>query len=674
MLHIIFYSLILLSFNSNVFGYNATQCCQLALEHNAFYPPLSPGTVPICGQSYADDQPAAPSLMVRYSYCSANCSGIGPPKYTQPSQWLMPIVQFILPAVIFSMIVPRRKNLDAGELLNVQVLPENPPGQSLWFPLPWMIRSLLWLWSMLVWLFFSFIVLAVIVVDNTLWIGIIVATAGQMLVEGLYESQLDFKILKAIDQVPSWIHRAELLTAIVSGNVRQHENSLRDPQQLIKEALPKAGGSLEPTRQTSQRLLSVMSSQASFGAAVGIPVAFYLGAFAYSILDLLNDKSDQDSAIALAFGVEWMIIVHVSIVSGCLLASNNPAAAVAIVGYMATETWGIRRVLTTDPIFGPGRTAQPGQGFELTSIVNTGRQNPRAPQQNHPQGHSSQESSLRRLVSRLKDSLWKEAYETVFEPVSMTSRGSNKRRWIKNTSAYQKADVRDKLQITWVRWWLAIFLPTVVLVVLPPVSGGIVAWITPPTGPGCRSLSFIVYAGLQAVLTIISACETAASDEENKNIALTIYRLSQKHRWRFLPVKVLLYLAPSAYSLVKFFNAGDKTWAIFVLFGVSLMTLLPARLVVFPLSLFTVIGGTIMQITGVYTNCFCYVNSQYWFHLDQSPGVEVASDTEDQRISSESWAIMGTVATLFMIATSYAAWWYQRWMRHKFREAARALI
>ena len=133
--------------------------------------------------------------------------------------------------------MPRRKNLDAGELLNLQVAPENPPGQSLWLPLPWIIRKLLWLWSMTVWLIFSFVVLTIIIIDNALWITIIVAAAGQMLVEGLYESQQDFKILLAIDQVQSWIHRAELLTAIVSGNVRLNKDSAHDPQILIKENL-----------------------------------------------------------------------------------------------------------------------------------------------------------------------------------------------------------------------------------------------------------------------------------------------------------------------------------------------------------------------------------------------------------------------------------------------------
>lgn len=52
----------------------------------------------------------------------------------------------------------------------------------------------------------------------------------------------------------------------------------------------------------------------------------------YTILDLLNDPSDQYVAISLAFGVEWMIIPHDVIVAGCLLARNNPSTVAVIVG------------------------------------------------------------------------------------------------------------------------------------------------------------------------------------------------------------------------------------------------------------------------------------------------------------------------------------------------------
>ncbi|KPI36731.1 uncharacterized protein AB675_10034 [Cyphellophora attinorum] len=126
-------------------------------------------------------------------------------------------------------------------------------------------------------------------------------------------------------------------------------------------------------------------------------------------------------------------------------------------------------------------------------------------------------------------------------------------------------------------------------------------------------------------------------------------------------------------SLIYFFEAQHQVRGQIILGGVASIVLLPARWIIIFLSVFTVVGGTIMQVSGIYTNCFCYINSPYWFRLDQSPGVNVASDTQGQRDASQGWLILGIVATVFMIFTSYVAWLYQSSMRIKFREEARKL-
>ena len=72
-----------------------------------------------------------------------------------------------------------------------------------------------------------------------------------------------------------------------------------------------------------------MDGQVPFGAAVGAPVLLYIGQFIYSLVSLSETKGDKDTARALAFGIWWMTIVHVSALSGSLLASNNPSTAVS---------------------------------------------------------------------------------------------------------------------------------------------------------------------------------------------------------------------------------------------------------------------------------------------------------------------------------------------------------
>ena len=90
-------------------------------------------------------------------------------------------------------------------------------------------------------------------------------------------------------------------------------------------------------------------------------------------------------------------------------------------------------------------------------------------------------------------------------------------------------------------------------------------------------------------------------------------------------------------------------------------------------SLFTAVGGTLMQVIGVYRTCFCYVNAQWWLHLDASPGVNLASDTAAARLSSRNWFQAGIVTTGFMAVVCYLGWAYQESLRHSFREEVRKI-
>ncbi|KAI5360072.1 hypothetical protein Slin15195_G119340 [Septoria linicola] len=144
-----------------------------------------------------------------------------------------------------------------------------------------------------------------------------------------------------------------------------------------------------------------MSAQGDFGVVVGAPVAFFLGGFIYNIVDLLGDAAFQDPAITLAFGVQWMIVVHVAIVSGCLLASNNPSAICVLSGL-------------------PPPTALAQSAFSM--------------------------------------------YKTRFQPVSMLERGSNKTAWLRTIMIRASGEQQDVLRsleqnvrikpIEWLLWIL----------------------------------------------------------------------------------------------------------------------------------------------------------------------------------------------------------------------------
>jgi hypothetical protein len=160
-------------------SYNTDICCNLAKSGQNFVgivPPLENQT---CGQTYSTDLPAAPPLYVDYKFCSSRCGGMGRSNLTQPSEWAAPIVQFLLPSVIFSLGIPREKGIDVNytQLFISKYHIEN---------------SFLQLGVFLLGIIF---VLFPVLVDNVLWIIEVVIGAGNMIVGGLYEAVIDVCLL-----------------------------------------------------------------------------------------------------------------------------------------------------------------------------------------------------------------------------------------------------------------------------------------------------------------------------------------------------------------------------------------------------------------------------------------------------------------------------------------------
>jgi hypothetical protein len=204
-------------------------------------------------------------------------------------------------------------------------------------------------------------------------------------------------------------------------------------------------------------------------------------------------------------------------------------------------------------------------------------------------------------------------------------------------------------------------LPTFIFVMLLSIAGAVVAYATPPLGFGCRSLSFFCYAGCQFVSTIRATMELNAHSGS----------LWPWLRWLSKPWQWIVWFSRLILTMV--------TWPLY-LFPKIIRSCLGLIFIWLPFvavpivgSLLTAVGGTLMQVIGVYRTCFCYVNAQWWFRLDASPGVNLASDTVAARISSQHWLQAGVVATGFMAVVCYLGWAYQESLRHLFREEVRGL-
>jgi hypothetical protein len=137
-------------------------------------------------------------------------------------------------------------------------------------------------------------------------------------------------------------------------------------------------------------------------------VLFCLGAFIYTILGFRCDPSDQDAAISLAFGVEWMIVVRVFIIAACVLASNNPSTTSVLVGLLPPKDprW-VRRVNTYDALTGMPHT-----------------------------GPSAKLRLMHGEIGCLR--FLKDVYEDRYQPVTMWRRGQNQQEWIRDSIAWRR--------------------------------------------------------------------------------------------------------------------------------------------------------------------------------------------------------------------------------------------
>ncbi|KAJ9151797.1 hypothetical protein NKR23_g2664 [Pleurostoma richardsiae] len=440
------------------------------------------------------------------------------------------------------------------------------------------------------------VILFPVFIDTLIWIFAIVVGAGNMIVAGLYEAHIDYRIVKYVQQMQQSTRLAdrtatgvqkELLVTITSGNLLLPQGDADpSPQEKILESLDLSddGNGHEKSRS---RLLNLLDAQSSFGSAVGSPVLFYLGAFLYTILDLLNNPSSQDAAISLGFGIEWMIIVHVAIISGCALASNNPSTSAGIVG--------ARHKALREPDR-PNRAntlpAQPTQGA----------------------AHRRRSRTWRWFARKILG--WSDTYGTEFQPVTLWGRGINKMACVERTDAWQRPEFRRTMEITAWGWFFKILGPALVLIVLPPATGGVVAYFTPPRGIACRSLSFLLYASCQVAVTLLATVRNAG------------WALASRRAFR---------------------AASAPFWV-----G----------------SLLAAVLGTTMQVVGVYRNCICYSTASAWRRIwAVNPAVNLASDTQDARDSSRYWVWMGATASVFMALNCYVGWWYQRLVRKRFTEA-----
>lgn len=473
-----------------------TQCCYLALEAYNQRTLLLPPNNYTCGQMYAEGKQPAEDLLVPTSWVEQHCPGYTRTPSSDTSGWAMPLIQYILPAVIFSMTIPRRLVL-------------RPPKWCFDFHLNHLND---WLQALLSLVFAGLI----IIIDTTLWVFTIMIAPGPFIFSGLLELVLDFRIIRYLEgsylprgrqqsQNLTKRQRVQLLIAVTNGN-QAIEGIPADPQIELGRVLDID----ERPEETEVHLRAMLDCQYPFGAGVGAPILLYIGSFVYNLATLHYAIGDHDTARALAFGIWWMNIVHVAAISACLLATNNPSTAAAIVKMRRIKVNFRQRL-----------------------------------------GYADQHSEMEdRIEARLEAwSRLSPSYRARYEPVSMWNRGKSKASWLRRTEAWKQPWFRERIELT-LQGWICLTFVAFLLILFPCALAFWIEYPTPALGIGCRALIILLYTGAQFILVVLSGwSHFKVAHDEN---------YWKRHPWlsglrkRWLGVLVLILVLAPAWLFAMF--------------------------------------------------------------------------------------------------------------------------
>ena len=249
---------------------------------------------------------------VSYRWCTANCPG-----WTRfsSSDIELVLLQFILPTVIFALVIPRKWHLDLS--------PVNFDFRN------GLLRGL---FKALLSLVATGIVASV---DMILWIGVILGLAGPMILSGIEEAFIDIVSVRALESSHISQHhqlnqdeRLSILVAILCGNLEGDPQLVTDLQTDLSTFAPATPN--VPTLGTIKaRLEAIMNTQENFGSVVGIPTGFFLAGLLYNANQISYET---------ASGINWtpyalwlMTMVYVVIISAAPLPGNNPSVATMLV-------------------------------------------------------------------------------------------------------------------------------------------------------------------------------------------------------------------------------------------------------------------------------------------------------------------------------------------------------
>lgn len=521
-----------------------------------------------CNAIYNGSSRSAPDVIVPFRYCKDVCHGGWMRSKSFPiSQWALPFVGFILPAVFFCFAVPRTRRVRMPDFLFPKTSPE------LLYKVP--------------------LALAVAAVDIVVLVSLVMTQAGPMVLSGLHEALLAGRVLDYLEeQNPNrkleTQDRVRLLFTLLVSNLQQ-ERAWEKVERVVEE-FSLSGNEGE----AKAKLHAMLDSQIYFGLSVGAPTMIYTAAFAYTIIEIRGALGDNDTSQALAFGELWLTVPHATIVSSCLLGGNNPNTL---------------QLLAPDP-------------------------------------NAPKNITRSRFWNIWIEQVFVPIFASTYQPHWMWNRGRSTSEWFSRIifnypEAYSGDPGLGEILEVSVNDWAVLNLKALALISVPCVLGGLTAYTTPPLCVSCRSLSILVYLWSEIILIMLQNWDYACwgMPKLEKNAEWVDQYRKERIRSPWLETIML------------------TTWRI----TYSIATLA---------ALLSAIGGTLLQLIGVFRTCLCSVPIQYWSDLSAPAAViPVGSNSAAQQRDAERfWEPTGITATLFLAVTCFYCWWYQTRLRIQYEK------
>ena len=361
----------------------------------------------------------------------------------------------------------------------------------------------------------------------------------------------------------------------------------------------------------------MLACQYSFGATIGAPVVFFLGTFAFTIVETFANLGDENTSLALAFGMWYMVIPHVSIVSGLLLAGNNPNTLEGVVA------------------------------LEL--------------------GDVEEEPSFERKHFGTK--IFQLVYDSRYKPQWLWLRGRSKSEWVQKIwKTYEnrppsgkKGDfvldedmvsLRKATTLSTVNWCVVVGL-TLLLLGVPFVLAFLTGFFTPVVGLSCRSFTFTIYGICQMSQIGLWLWAFAGAPQEGK-------------RFRFARTGGFIdrcgFYQPTNTSSLKSRETLFSIESMWAIIWYSLATIFGLG------GILTSIAGTMMQLIGVYNSGHCGLTAAHWTKPHADVPIVVSFNYAEQITAAHDyWLPCAITAVVFLAVVTFCGWWYQRRLRALFR-------